>query len=99
MVSGGIALGIVWDGSCWEGGDTGMSTPWVQPLLLGEEERPREGLCPSVRSEKFHFLVVFFNDEKLSLLGGIPFSSQGIKIHIFSFGQAPRGLGLGVLFL
>lgn len=95
MVSGGIALGIVWDG-----GDVGMSTPWVQPLLLGEEERPREGLCPSVRSEKFHFFsCIFFNDEKLSLLGGIPFSSQGIKIHIFSFGQPPRGLGLGVLFL
>lgn len=32
-----------------------LSTSWAQPLPLGEEERPREGLCPSLRSEKFSF--------------------------------------------
>lgn len=37
-----------------------LSTSWAQPLPLGEEERPREGLCPSLRSEKFSFCVVFF---------------------------------------
>lgn len=71
--------------------------------LLGTASAPggggKAGFVRQSEVRSFLSELYFFNDEGLSLPGGIPFSSQGIKRHIFSFGQTPRGLGLGVLFL